>query len=222
MWCGGVATALIIGAATTFGSGLGDKLFSAAATARDNSRPPVITDAMYMQQSLGDFLVSFPSPEDFAASRGFTTFQNYVGEITKLGGAIVSPNYVQISLRGNIPGSAEVSDMRVIKQCKAPLKYESAAFQGLQVVSGISFDLDDVFPVAETDDLGTPSGGFFAKHTISLADGETQTLLVALTTRHYFCQFTFQLVVDTPTGATVTENVTDNGKPFAVTAPVLP
>jgi hypothetical protein len=197
-------------------------LFSAAATARDNSGPPVVTNAMYMQQ--GDFYVGFPSPEDFAVSRGFsTTFQSYVNEVTKLGGAIVSPNFVQMTLRGNIPGLAEISDIHVIKQCKAPLKYQSSAANiSLQAVSGIDFDLDDVFPVAKIDDLGTLSGGFFTKHLISLADGQTQTLLVALTTQHYFCQFTLQLVVDTPTGATVIENVTDNGKPFAVTASALP
>jgi hypothetical protein len=84
----------------------------------------------------------------------------------------------------------------------------------------MGFNLDVAFPVAQAASSGGLSGSFFAEHTISLAPGETQTLFVQAVTEQQYCQFTYQLTADA-NGRQVTEPISNNGKPFAVSAPLI-
>ena len=56
---------------------------------------------------------------------------------------------------------------------------------------------------------------YFDDNTIPIAPGQTQTLALDAMTQDQYCQFTFNLLVDTPSGQ-VTETVSDHGKPFTI------
>jgi hypothetical protein len=116
-----------------------------------------------------------------------------------------------------------ISGISVVKHCKAPLNgaTEIAGNISLVEIVGIGFNLDSAFPVAEVDDAGDLSGAFFARHAISLGDGQTQTLGLSVRTGRHFCRFSFQVRVDPPAGRGY-GNVTDHGRPFSVTAELEP
>jgi hypothetical protein len=216
IWTGSVAGALILATVTAFGTGLGQKL---VATLTTDAGPPVIIHAEYMQQSPAELLVVVPTQKDFDGISGFGGFQKYIAAVTKVGGAEYAPAYIQVVLRGNRTGPVVVNAMSVVKQCRAPLNgVINTPELSLTVVTGIGFDLDGRFPVAEAENDGTLSGAFFANRTISLEDGQTQTLLIGVTTDRHFCRFTFHLDVNTPADGEVPETVTDHGRPFSVTA----
>ena len=216
IWTGSVAGALILAAVTAFGTGLGQKL---VATVTTDAGPPVLIHAEYMQQSPGDLLIVAPTQNDLDGLPGSGSFQKYIAAVTKVGGAEYTPAYIQVVLRGNRTGPVVVNAMSVVKQCRAPLNgVVNNPDISLTTVTGIGFDLDGRFPVAEAENDGNISGDFFAHRTISLADGQTQTLLIGVTTDRYFCHFTFHLGVNTPAGEEVPETVTDHGRPFSVTA----
>ena len=216
IWAGSVAGALILAVVTAFGTGLGQKL---VASLTADAGPPVLIHAEYMQQSPGDLMVVVPTQRDIDGIPGSGGFQKYIAAVTKVGGAEYTPAYMQVVLRGNRTGAVVVNAMSVVKQCRAPLNgVVNNPDISLTTVTGIGFDLDRRFPVAEAENDGTLSGAFFAHRTISLEHGQTQTLLIGVSTNRYFCRFTFHLGVNTPAGGEVTETVTDYGRPFAVTA----
>jgi hypothetical protein len=173
VWTGSVAGTLILAVAAAFGTGLGQKLFDTITTGYNaspsvatghNANLPVIADATYLQQFPGSFTVGFPSGENPPSLRegSSNSFQRYMAEVNKRGGALVAPAYIQVILRGNRPGPVVISDMRVIKHCQAPLppQFRLTLWSGVQIFGisfNLDFNLDRTFPVAQTDKLGTLS-----------------------------------------------------------------
>ena len=77
----------------------------------------------------------------------------------------------------------------------------------------------DPSPTSIGDQNGTSTSGkdFFGTHTVSLRQGEQFTFEVDASTTKHFCKFTLAMTV-LDGDKTVTENVTNNGQPFQVTA----
>jgi hypothetical protein len=185
----------------------------------------VLVDSTGYQQAADDgFTYAFPqtlTSQQVALLNNLpVSFQSYITQVTRLDGTNIYDTDTQIVLQGNAVGQTTViTGMNVVKQCSQPLAgtllYSPSAGQDDDIEIG--FNLDDRFPVAQNYQSGRLSGNYFEQHTISLRHGETQTLLVHATTRHYFCKFTYQILVDTG-GRQVAEQVTDNGHPFTVTA----
>ena len=139
-----------------------------------------------------------------------------------MGGAGISDTAVQIVLRGNADQTVVIAGMRVVTECTSPLTgtllYSPPA--GASTNVDVGFNLDAQFPIAQDARNAALSGNYFAEHTISLRRGETQTLLVHAITRRQFCHFTYQLIVDNGSKQ-VSEPISDHGKPFVVTAPLI-
>jgi hypothetical protein len=114
-----------------------------------------------------------------------------------------------------------------MRHCAKPpaggtLLYSPTAGAGPFSVPQIFFDLDSPDPVGQY--LPAPGavqvaagGNFFAKEVITLKYQEPQTLGIYVTTHHQDCQYTFRLAIATAKGP-VTEDITDKGKPFALTS----
>ena len=186
---------------------------------------PVLIDSVMYQQAADDgFTYAFPGEltnQQVASMNNLpVSFQDYINEVTSIGGTNVGDTDVQIVLRGNAAGqTAVIAGMDVAKNCQSPLNgtllYSPSAGEDNDIEIG--FNLDDEFPSAQNYQSGRLSGSFFGSHTISLAKGETETLLVHAVTRQSFCQFTYRLLVDTGSRE-VAEVISENGKPFTVTA----
>ena len=187
--------------------------------------PPVLVNSAAYQQAADDgFTYAFPqrvTSQQVAALNNLpVSFLDYIAQVTRLGGANIYDTNVQIVLQGNaVDQTAVITGINVLKQCRQPLSgtllYSPAAAQDNNIEIG--FNLDDRFPIAQDYANARLSGNYFGEHTISLRHGETQSLLVHAITRNYFCQFTYQLLVDTG-NREVAEPITDNGRPFTVTA----
>lgn len=209
---GGAAAAVLAVVLTTVATGFWGKVFG-----QHNSGLAMIATAAYSQPA--EFAVGFPSQGELTSSlrESSGNFQNYITDVNRLGGALVSPAFVKITLSGNRSTPVTLTQISVANQhCQAPLAYQSISYQGLNFITGISFNLDTPFPVALSDDEGVLSGPFFPREDLTLSDGDSHSFLIGVTTKDHFCQFSFELTfADGPP-----ETVTNGGKPFAVTAAV--
>lgn len=186
--------------------------------------PVLINSAAYQQAADDGFTYAFPqtlTAQQVAALNDLpVSFQAYIAQVNRLGGTNVYDTDVQIILQGNAVGqTAVIAGINVIKKCGRPfagtLLYSPPAAQDNDIEIG--FNLDSRFPIAQDYKESKTSGNYFEEHTISLQHGVPQTLLIHAITRHYSCQFTYQLLVDTG-NREVAEVISDNGKPFTVTA----
>lgn len=224
VWFGSIGTILVAAIATAFGTGVGHDLFSSTVGNNSPAGQPVhIDSAMYVQAADDGFTFAFPQVLARREAQGFNSrsvsWPGYVSRTVALGGAIAGDADVQIVLRGNSTQPAVIAGMRIVKRCKAPLAgtllYSPGAAEDTDIEMG--FNLNSRFPVAQNFKVDRLYGNFFAAHTISLRHGATDILLVHAMTGRQSCQFTYQLLVDTGKKQ-VTESITDNGKPFVVTA----
>lgn len=141
---------------------------------------------------------------------------------TSKGGAPVDRRVDLITVEGNTSEPVEINDLQVDKKCRAPLSgtlFESPNAGQNQNIR-IALDLDEQLPTAksiETDGSSSPS--YFARHTISLKQGERQKIVVDASTKKYYCEYTLNLQM-TVGDETVAQVVKDNGKPFKLTAHV--
>lgn len=113
--------------------------------------------------------------------------------------------------------------MQPVENCHAPLTgtlfYSPSA--GADLDTQMLVNLDD--PLAPSKYIanvnGQASGGtnFFQHFTVSLKHNEQFTFLVNASTVKQYCAFTFRMIV-LDGSRTLTETVSDNGKPFQVTA----
>lgn len=124
-----------------------------------------------------------------------------------------------VTLMGNAPATVTITGLRVVKECGAPLAgtffYNPAA--GESDTISLGFNLDSPTTYAENTVAGNDyTGNFFQQHVVTLAPGETHTLVIFATTADHYCHFTFQMTVATQHGAVV-EKISDGGKAFQLT-----
>jgi len=163
-----------------------------------------------------------PSPADLAAlnqaSGGGPAYEKW---FDSRGGAFPQGATIQFTLTGNAQSTALINDMTISKTCSAP--YTGTYFdnppEGQPDAVGIKFDLDQPNPIAmvfEPHDM-TLTEPYFSQHAISLKPGELQSVYIVATTTKSYCSFTIQFTATTSAGTT-TETISDNGKPFQVSA----
>lgn len=113
---GGAAAAVLAVILTTMATGFWGKVFG-----QHNSGPAMIATAAYSQPA--EFAVGLPSQGELTSSlrESSENFQNYIAEVNKLGGALVSPAFVKITLSGNRSTPVTLTQINVVNQhCRAP------------------------------------------------------------------------------------------------------
>jgi hypothetical protein len=149
------------------------------------------------------------------------------GPLSPPPGVIVANNeWIILTVAGNSSAPITINNMTVNKSCQQPftdgtLFYSPPRGAGPPGTAPVYFNLDSANPMGQY--LAIPGskfssgGNFFAKEVITLKYQEPQTFSVFVTTRHQYCQFSFLLSIATVNG-TRTQNITDGGLPFAITA----
>ncbi|GHF50052.1 hypothetical protein FHX82_003841 [Amycolatopsis bartoniae] len=203
----------------------------------DPAAPPVLVEnvtALRDNASDGSFALPEPlamTPAELArfnqeVSPSTRDWEGWYGD---RGGAALGSGLTTITVRGNKDEQVRIVDLKVVKQCGPP--FDGTFFQGYSQGTGdnvtIGFDLDQNDPSAQemafTGARGLfPTGDhFFDRHTVTLAPGEVETITVGAFTTQHSCTFRLQLMVATAEGS-FTEDVTNAGKPFVVTAMAPP
>lgn len=197
--------------------------------------PPVIVESAGPMQNWQDY--SFVFQHEFPLSTSQLAAMNkavapspsaYSEWFDKNGAAVANQGLISVTIAGNSDAPVTVSDMEVVKQCQAPLSGGTLFFSptggaGPFPVPQVYFDLDSAMTVGQYRGVPGPpgrptdGGNFFAKKAINLSFHEPATLSIYVTTYHQFCQFTFQMHIATIHGP-VTEDITNNGGPFQITA----
>ncbi|WP_236790940.1 trypsin-like peptidase domain-containing protein [Amycolatopsis sp. GM8] len=203
----------------------------------DPATPPVLVEnvtALRSNAGDGSFVLPEPlvmSPAELArfnqeVSPSTRDWWSWYGE---RGGAALGSGLTTITLRGNTSETVRIVDLKAVKQCGPP--FDGTYFQGYSQGTGdnitIGFDLDESDPSAQemayTSGRGLfPTGDhFFDRKTVTLAPGEVETITVGAFTSTRSCTFGLQLVVATAAGS-FTQDITDAGKPFVVSAMAPP
>jgi hypothetical protein len=144
-------------------------------------------------------------------------------------GTAVDFGTTTFTVRGNAKESVRIVDLRVLKDCAAPL--DGTFFRGYSQGSGdtlrIGFDLDAPDPVARQLGFSSSKGLFvtedhyFDIKTVTLAPGEQETFTVGALTKLHSCTFSLRMFVATASG-TFYQDIDQNGQPFRVTAKAAP
>jgi hypothetical protein len=194
--------------------------------------PPVLVEHVSPISSninTHDFVLPDPlslSPTDLSGFKDiYRDSHRYESWFTEHKGAALGMGVITVALRGNADDKVQIVNVKVMKNCAKP--YDGTYFRGYSQGSGdtvkVAFDLDSPSPVAQemawtsTKGLFPTGNEFFSVRDFTLNPGETQTRVVGAYTKQYSCTFTLQLIVATPDG-TFSEDISDGGKPFAVTA----
>ena len=225
VWAGSLATLLAGGAATAFGTGLGQSMFAAvhdapSATAAP-SGPPVMIDSVTPDSGRSDFSYVLPqrtvlTPQQLHSLNELTPDKpQYDQWFTSRGGVVPSPAVLNLVVEGNRPHPVLIIDMGITDQCTQALNgtlFANGTNGGPVADLGVSFDLDLARPVPVN---GLHGGSYFAAHSISLRKGEQMVFAVVSSSSRY-CQYQITLTVVDGT-RTLTETVSNDGKPFKVT-----
>lgn len=145
----------------------------------------------------------------------------YTNWYTSRGGTPVDSRTDQIVLVGNSQHTTTILNAEASKSCKSPLSgtlvRNPSAGQGDN--TGLLFNLDATVSIAAEQKDTSTVPDYFGRHTYSLARGERATFMVKTKTSRYYCTYVIKLTVLDGTKK-VTEQITDNGKPFEVTATI--
>ncbi len=187
VWITGVASALVIAAATAFGSGVGNRLFSIASRMGATSPIPVeIESVSYISPQPS--LIAYPGVLTKKQVLGLTSgpdaysdgvphdFDQYMNKVARYRGAPVGDALVQVVVRGNSTRSVVITGIGVVKNCGPPLTGTLVDPGGGGAMDNVvkGFNLDQQFPYAQFWNSATDRfyGNFFAARTVVLRPGE--------------------------------------------------
>jgi len=131
------------------------------------------------------------------------------------GGVDPGASNVQLVVEGNADRPARITNVTLAKSCQAPLDgtlFDNPPEAG-QPALPINFNLDSPQSIAQSPD----GHDYFPNSTIVLKPGEVQVIEATASTQLHYCQFSLQLTVLVGDHTTV-ETVTNDGRPFQVTA----
>lgn len=231
VWLGSVLGAVVIAAATAFGTGAGQALWSSATTPSGPHGPPVKLEAVSPLEFY-DYR-SYALPRKLVLTAGQLAAMNtavgistagYVNWFRRLGGVPAVDGVIAVTLVSNSDVPVTIKEIDVLKRCQAPLHgtlFNYILGAGAPAVPQITFNLGQLVAVGQYGPPAGPNypaagGNFFAKKVVTVGPHERpQTLNLFVQSRRY-CQFTFQMKVATPKGM-VTETITNDGRPFRIT-----
>ncbi|WP_086665812.1 hypothetical protein [Lentzea kentuckyensis] len=218
-----VGVTLVVAKLVAGGGGPDDEL----KTASSSSPPLKIQDVTNFRNSARDQryvlseAVTEPPPGVVAVNETAESFGTWY---QKHGGTALDYGFTNITVQGNDSKPVRITDMKIAKQCSAPLDgtfLKGYTQGGERETIKIAFDLDTPNPIPEQmtalEIVQGTGRNYFAVHTIELGPGEAEVLTVgAFTKRPQHCKFTLQLVVATANG-TFVQDVDSTGKQFEVT-----
>jgi hypothetical protein len=231
VWLGGVLGALILAAATAFGTGVGQTLWSSATAPPAPHGPPVKLEAVSPLEFYE--FKSYVLPTKLVLTAGQLAAMNaevgisstgYVNWFRRRGGVLAVDGLVAVTIVSNSDSPVTIKEIDVVKRCQAPLHgtlFNYVLGAGAPSVPQVTFNLDQLVAVGQYGPPPGPGypaagGNFFAKKVVTVGPRERpQTLDLFVQSSHY-CQFTFQMKVATPKGM-ITENISNDGRPFRIT-----
>ncbi|WP_416983183.1 hypothetical protein [Streptomyces sp. T028] len=211
---GAVTTAMVLTAAATY-----------ALWDDDPGLPLSVDDVSYLGLSTGDYV--FPSGmklsdadveklknEDYGGGR---TFEDW---FSQNGGVPSRFRTVSLTISGRSKEQLRITNMDIQKQeCTPPLTgtlfLNGGTNGGESKTRTLFFHLDDRDP-EPTDENGDP---YFARKSITLKRGESETIVAFVNANARSCGFTFRFTAVVPGKKPVKQEVNDGGKPFQLTAP---
>lgn len=230
-WVAGVAgagvTAFVVAYFTTLGNHVAG-LSTAPGRPAQPGGQPVKIDYVAVQQGPDQSAVA-PGPLTLTAAQ--LSSLNSLNQTTPAvhqwfaaHDAVTADNlFVELIVAGNRDSAVRIVSMQPVVSCHPPLAgtlfYSPAAGadSNTQLMVNLDHPLGPPGYIANVNGQISHGANFFQHFTVSLKRGEQYTFLVNAHTTKQYCQFTLDLTV-LEGSRTVTESVSDNGKPFAVTA----
>jgi hypothetical protein len=222
-WTGGLVTAVVAAVlAAIVTVEISPHNAAAAQTAITRHGPPVKIDSVTVLRTTGQAgtyvfqRALYLSPTElYELNQLQDGTPGYTDWFRSRGGVDPFSSNVQLVVEGNAEKAVRITNMSLLKTCRAPLSgtlFESPS-AGNEPSILIDFNLDSPNSVAQT----VTRQDYFSRYTISLQPGEVQVIQISALTERYYCQYEIQLDVLVGARATV-ETVTDDGKPFQVSA----
>jgi hypothetical protein len=228
-WVAGVAGALVVGAATAFGTGLGQQLFGIVAGSNTPAAPkaqvaksgnPILIEDVRASQ--WDY-ASLIDPRRLALSDARALALTSDQRKWPADMVMANQQWITLTVAGNSPAPVTINNIAIVKHCQAPLTGGTLFFlppnAGSFSTSPVYFNLDAPISIGQylSKQTGMTYYNFFARQVVTLRYQEPWTFAVYVTTGHHYCTYTFQLSVATVHGP-VTEAISNGGKPFALTS----
>jgi hypothetical protein len=221
-WVGGLITAAVIAAVTAAVTVVVTQHAAVAKNTTVRHGPPVKVDSVTVlrtAQQAGIYTfqrtVKLSRPDLQALNRLQGDTAAYDAWFRRRGGVDPSQSHVQLVVEGNANQPARIINITVIKSCQAPLTgtlFDNPPAAG-QPALPISFDLDSPQSIAQSRD----GHDYFPMSTIVLKPGEEQVIEITATAVRHYCRYSLELTVLVG-NHTTTENVTNDGEPFLVSA----
>jgi hypothetical protein len=229
VWLGSVTTAITIGVLIGVLTPLAQRVTSPSTRGSSKSADVRVKQPLLIQSAgyLPGFneVFTFPYPlnraQMMAATRGISqgNFPN-LKYVAALSGDPAYIQLIQVVLHSDVKQVATIREIRVVKQCTEPFSGTELwnPAQGAIGNLGMGFNLDSQVSKAQfINGRERFYGDYFAKKSIQLAPGESDTLSMFTLTTQHSCRFTFKLYTDYGSGQYV-EPVNDNGKAFTASA----
>jgi hypothetical protein len=230
VWLGSVATAVVIGVLIGVLTPLVQRVVPSPTSAPAKSSGDAVNQPVQIQSAgyLPGFneVFAFPTalsrPQMLTATRGVAQhqFAQNLKYVAALGGAPTHLQLIQVVLHSAVQQVATVREIQVVKQCTAPFTGTELWNPAESAIDNISigFNLDSDTSDAQFVNAGNQFyGNYFAKKSIQLAPGESDTLSIFILTTRQFCRFSFRLYVDYGTHQRV-ETIDNEGRPFTASA----
>lgn len=222
-WTGGLVTAVVaavLGAIITVEMSAHNA--AAAQTAITRHGPPVKIDSVTVLRTSGQagtYVFQRALYLSQAELHQLNQLQDgtpgYTNWFRSRGGVDPFSSNVQLVVEGNADKAARIINISLLKNCHAPISgtlFESPSAGETQSIL-IDFNLDSPDSIPQTAN----GQDYFPRYTIPLQPGEVQVIQISAGTQQYYCQYKIQLDVLVGTNTT-TETVTNDGKPFQVSA----
>ena len=221
-WVGGLVTAVVIAAVTAAVTVVVTRHVAAAQNIPARHGPPVKIDSVTVLRTnsqAGTYVFQRTVNLSQSDLQSLNQLQGntpaYDAWFRSRGGVDPSSSNVQLVVEGNADQPTRITNITLAKSCQAPLVgtlFDNPPAAG-QPALLINFNLDSPQSIAQAPD----GHDYFPKSTVVLNPGEVQVIEATASTTLHYCQYNLQLTVLVGDHTTV-ETVTNDGKPFQVSA----
>ncbi|MFG3093076.1 hypothetical protein ACGGAI_36355 [Streptomyces antibioticus] len=192
---------------------------------RDPESPLFVDDVSSLGLSKGDYV--FPSTMKLSSSQVEKLKNEDYGEGLKFDDWFrqnegVPSNFrtITLTVSGRSEKPLRITNIDLLKEdCTPPLTgtlfLNGGTNGGEEKTRTLFFNLDDRLP-EPTDESGEP---YFARKSITLKKGESETIAAFVSANERSCGFTFRFTVVVPGRDPIKLEIDDDGKPFRLTAP---
>jgi hypothetical protein len=228
-WIAGVAAtvvaAVIVAVVVPYFSGLGKHVSDVL---NQPGGSPVKVDLVALQQGPGQSRVI---PRTLALSASQLASLNSLNETTPAfqqwfaarGAVAVDGLLIELVVQGNRDAPVRIINMQPLVSCHAPLtgtlfySPPAGADTNTQLILNLDHPLQPPRYIANVNGQVGGGANYFEHFTVSLKRNEQFTFLINAYTARQYCEFSLKMTV-LDGSRTLTETVSDNGKPFQVTS----